>query len=329
MLTLHYQARFGLARGAVFSDGVPHLYMQGYEVDPSPAILGTRSVGRFRSAAGGVLFAGLSDGHEAALDLPQGVRLTEGQSIEVEVTAEARRDKLARVRYVGPSEGDPRRLSPVLSLKARLLAQAAATFGDAPVRESAGDDDVLDAARDEAVQATRPLKGGGYLTLERTRALIACDVDSGGSARARTCNEQAVLDLPRRLRLSGFAGLVVVDLIGRRLDGDRLKGLLMKAFGAEAARIVPGGMGRFGTLEFVRPWSACPVIDSHDTSLGTAFWLLRQAARAAQGQPGRRLILRAPPAILDTLRPLLAASLDPLIPLLALEAAVAEEVVTL
>lgn len=332
MLTLHYEARFGLARGAVYKDGLPHLYMQGYEHDPSPAVLGTRSVARFRTTGGGVAFVELVGGGDAVLDMPQGIRLVEGGSIEVGIIAEGRRDKLPRARYLGPAEGAPRRLSPVLDLKARLLAQAATIFGDMPVKAVEADDDLLLAARDEAVQTTRKLSGGGYLIVEQTSALIACDIDAGtmgGGKASRACNERAVADLPRRLRLSGLAGLVVVDLIGRRHDGERLRGLLLKAFGAEAPQVIVAPIGRFGTLEFVRPWSTCPVIDSIDNDTGAAFRLLWEAARTARGQPGRQLILKAPVAILDVIRPLLATSLDPLTPLLRLEAGDLSEVVVL
>ena len=65
MLTLHHEARFGLARGAVYKDGLPHLYLEGYKHDPSLGILGTCSVARLKTTAGGVVFVTLADGQEA------------------------------------------------------------------------------------------------------------------------------------------------------------------------------------------------------------------------------------------------------------------------
>ncbi len=122
----------------------------------------------------------------------------------------------------------------------------------------------------------------------------------------------------RRLRVSGLAGLVVVDLIGRRHDDGRIQTALLSAFGAEAAAIIPAPTGKFGTLEFVRPWRVCPPADL-SPALRQAGALVRTAAREARSRPGRLLTLRAPAETLDILRPRLDRSLDPLTPLLRLE----------
>ncbi|ESQ87670.1 hypothetical protein ABAC460_18520 [Asticcacaulis sp. AC460] len=339
MLTLHYEARFGLARGAVWWQGKPHLFAQGYEYDPSLGVLGTRSVARLRAKAGNLLFLKLADGEDAVLEGPNEVltRLNEGATVEVEIIAESRNAgaKLARARYVAPATGELRRLSPVLSLKARLLAQAVSLIGDRPVEE-VFDRDVIDLAQDEAVRPSGDLAGGGYLHIEPTSALIACDVDSsggteGGLAAApvagRVCNEAAVRDLGRRLRLSGRAGLVVVDLIGKRHDGDRLRTLLMQGFAAEAPRLVVAPIGKFGTLEFTRPWGARPAGDFH--LLTAAIYSLWQAIRLSEQDRSRVIVIRHQAGVIDGLRPLLAGSLDPLAPMLRLEVAPKSEVFAL
>ncbi|HTN41177.1 MAG TPA: ribonuclease E/G, partial [Asticcacaulis sp.] len=232
MIALHYESRFGLARGAVCVDGQPHLYAEGYEYDQSLTMVNVVSVTRLKSKAGGVAFLSLADGAEAVLDVPQEAfaRLVEGAALEIEIIAEPRQEKLARARLIGAVKGEPRRISPVQSLKDRLLAQAAPLGG---TLESIVDFDLLDAAEDAALNPSGSLVGGGYLSIERTRALIACDIDSAGGegvltprAFAKACNERAVSDIGRRLRLSGLAGLVVIDLIGQRHDADRLRQLL-------------------------------------------------------------------------------------------------------
>lgn len=333
MITLHYESRFGLVRGAVCIDGHPYLYAEGYEFDQSLILVGVRSVARLKSKAGGVAFLALADGAEAVLDVPQEgfARLVEGAALEVEIIAEARQEKLARARLIGSATGEPRRISPVRSLKDRLRAQADG-WGD--IVESTLDPDVLDSAEETALNPSGPLSGGGYLSIERTHALIACDVDSAGGeglatpkAFARACNARAVSDIGRRLRLSGLAGLVVIDLIGKRHDADRLRHLLQAGFGDEAGRLIIAPIGKFGTLEFVRPWGVAPLMDTVASPVRAVHRLLREAVKRAEGEPGRLLILRAPAGILDIIRPLLAASHDPLSAIIRLEAAAKSEVI--
>jgi hypothetical protein len=324
VIQLAYESRFGLARGALLVKGRPFLYQEGLENDPALDRLGVVSLARLTAKAGGMAFLTLADGAEAILDAQQEVlaRLPEGAAVEIEIAAEARADKRARARFLKVGQGALRRLSPVESLRERLLAQA----GDvAPL----DDPEALDAAEAEALSPSGPMTGGGYLSLERTRALIACDVDAGAGEGvltprtfAKACNERAMAELARRLRLSGLAGLVVVDLIGKRHDGARLTGLLREAFGDEPIQI--GALGKFGTLEFVRPWAATPLMDRRDDPLRHAHLLLREAARRAE--PGRFLTLRAPATILDRVRTQLAGSLDPLAAVMRLESATQTEV---
>lgn len=329
MITLFYETRFGLARGAVFAGGRPHLYMEGLEIDPSPGCLGAQAVARLKGRGGGVAFLDLGDGREAILDVPPQdfAKLNDGEAVEVVITAESRGDKLAKARLIRVAHGEAvRRLSPPQILKDRLLAEARHCFGDARI-DFDEDSDALDEAADEAVAPRPDMPGGGLLHIERTRALTACDVDGAGltEARAKT-NLRAVGEVARRLRLMGLGGLVVVDLIGRRHDDKVIRDGLMAAFGAEAAAIIPAPAGKFGTLEFVRPWRACPTGDLPPT-LRQSGRLLREAARQAAHRPGRLLTLRAPTDVLDIVRPHLSNALDPLTPLLRLEAGAACEVI--
>lgn len=335
MITLHYDSRFSLARGAVCVDGLPHLYAEGYECDQSLTMVNVRSVARLKTKAGGVAFLSLADGAEAVLDVPQEAfsGLVEGAALEIEMIAEPRQEKLARARLIGATKGEPRRISPVQSLKDRLLAQAV-PLGD--IFESTVDFDLLDTAEDAALNPSGPLAGGGYLSIERTRALIACDIDSAGGegvltpkAFAKGCNERAVSDIGRRLRLSGLAGLVVIDLIGKRHDADCLRQLLQAGFGDEAGKLIIGPIGKFGTLEFVRPWGATPLMDTVASPVRAAHRLLREAVKRAEGEPGRLLTLRAPAGTLDIIRPLLVASHDPLSAIMRLETAPKSEVIVI
>lgn len=328
MITLHYEGRFGLARGAVYKDGLPHLYAEGLEHDPSVAVLGTRSVARLKARAGGMLFLALAGDEDAVLEGPQNVldKLAEGAAVEVEIIAEQRgREKLARARFVDMSDGEPRRLLPPVSLKDRLLARAHGIFGAAPV-SIASDRDAIVEARGQAFDASGPLPNGGFLSIEPTRALIACDVDSAQGETslaatpksvAKACNELAVRDLPRRLRLSGHAGLVVVDLIGKRHDFERLKGLLLEGFDQEAG-IVVAPIGKFGTLEFVRPWSSCPLSGDFQKTGDALYWLFK-AIELSEQDHSRIIVMRLYDRDIKILKPLITGALDPLAPMLRLE----------
>ncbi len=334
MIALHYEARFGLARGAVYKDGRPHLYLEGYESDSSLAVLGTRSVARLKSRAGGVTFLALADNDEAILDTPQGVQLNDGAAVEIEIIAEARptSNKLARARFIALASGDLRRLSPPLSLKDRLLARARGIFGDAPIEEIP-DRDAIDEAYEQAANPSGPLSNGGQLWIEATRALIACDVDAAeagnlnpGRTFARACNELAVSDLPRRLRLANLGGMVVLDLIGKRHDGERLRTLLLDAFAGEVAQVIVAPVGKFGTLEFVRPWGAAPARDLFPPMRG-AIYIMWQAIALSESDRGHAIVIRTSQAVVDMLKPLIAASRDPLAPMVRLEISTVHEAV--
>lgn len=331
MTRLYYEARFGLARGAVFVNDRPHLYMEGLEADPSPAVLGARSIARLKGRGGGVAFLDLAGGEEAILDAPPPdlARLADGTALDIVIAAEARRDKLARARLIRAAPGEAvQRLSPVQSLKERLLAEARACFGETAVEMDA-DEDALDEAADEVFAPQPDMPGGGRLHVERTRALVACDVDGAGLTEARaTTNARAIAEVARRLRLMGLAGLVVVDLIGRRHDDKRIRHVLMSAFAAEAPAIVAAPKGPFGTLEFVRPWRVRPPADT-PAALRRAVRLMRDAVRDARHRPGRLLALRAPAEVLDIVRPHIEHSHDPLSPLLRLETGQICEVIAL
>ena len=340
MITLHYESRFGLARGAIYWQGLPQFYDEGFECDPSLGLLGVRSVARLTAKAGALAFLTLADGEQAVLDGAADVlgRVNEGAAVEVEIVAEARGKggKLARARLIAPVVGEPRRVSPIRNLRDRLLARSVALLGERVVRLGT-DAEALDDARDSAADPSGPLANGGHLSIEPTRALIACDVDSAavdqGLAQtsktvARACNELAVGDLGRRLRLSGQAGHVVVDLIGRRHDGKRLTQLLIAGFAAEAPKLIVAPIGKFGTLECVRPWGARPLADGFKNE-GQALYRLNAAIRLAGQDRGRVIVLRDRAPVIDVLRPLLAGSLDPLAPMLRLETSDRPEVIAL
>lgn len=335
-MRLHAEQRFGLTRACVTRDGLPLLYAEGRTHDASLGLWGERSVARLMSKSGRIGFLRLADGQDAMLDLSDPDAIPEGAALEIEIAAEARADKLPRARLLKLADGAPRRLSEPVSLTQRLRQRAIRLIDPQAVFEVSGDPEALDAAEAEACNPSFALEGGGYLSIEPTRALIACDVDMVGAGEgmihtprqaAKRLNEIAVAEVARRLRLSNLAGLVVVDLIGNKHNAEKLSGLVREAFAAEGEAIAFGPITRFGTLEFSRPWGARPHTEA--TPLKAARRLLWQAVAEARSDPGGRLCLRAPVAIADMVRQCLKDSLDPLSPRLNVETGPVCEVIPL
>ncbi|MEI9902644.1 MAG: hypothetical protein WDN06_00645 [Asticcacaulis sp.] len=178
MITLHYEARFGLARGAVYKDGKPHLYLEGYENDPSLAVVGTRSVARLEKPGRGHDLPHLGRWWRSGARCAGGCQAQRRRGGRDRDHRRGRgRRRLARgeVHRHGGWRSAP--LSPMLSLQNRLLARASAIFGDAAV-ERAADRDAISEASEQAANPSGPLANGGQLWIEATRALIACDVDA-------------------------------------------------------------------------------------------------------------------------------------------------------
>lgn len=119
----------------------------------------------------------------------------------------------------------------------------------------------------EAVAALRtgtaPLPGGGRMTVEATRALVAVDVDTGtdtSPAAGLKANLAAVRDLPRQLRLRGLGGQVVIDMAPlARKDRPQVEGQLRAAVRAGAPEITLAGWTPLGNYELTRRRDRLPL----------------------------------------------------------------------
>ena len=114
----------------------------------------------------------------------------------------------------------------------------------------------------DAMHATEVrLKGGGYIVISPTEALVAIDVNSGKATKERNIEEtalrtnlEAAEELARHLRLRDLGGLIVVDFIDmnenrhNRAVERRLKDSLKD----DRARIQIGRISSFGLLEMSR-----------------------------------------------------------------------------
>jgi len=74
------------------------------------------------------------------------------------------------------------------------------------------------------------LKGGGYIIIEPTEALVSIDVNTGKHAGKKgvedtifAVNMEAAREIPRQIRLRDLGGIIVIDFIDMRLQSYRKK----------------------------------------------------------------------------------------------------------
>ncbi len=254
----------GEVRGMVARDGrFEHLLIQR-EGDVAEHRLGARCVGRIVEVHPGLkgAFVDLGPVVHGFLPFRGEDRLTVGQKVEVEVSAEPREGKGPTLRLVGAGEGAPRLLAPgptVAETLARLAPGVEAATGAAAIQAS------WDAEEDALSSGDLFHDTGLDLAVQRTRAMIAVDLDLspapgvafGAAARTRA-NRQGVRAAARMIRLKRWGGLAAIDLIGTGQDGDAVMAAAKQAFAGEPD-VVFGPVSRFGVLQLALPWRLTPL----------------------------------------------------------------------
>ena len=254
----------GEVRGVVVRDGrFEHLLIQR-EDDVPEHRLGARCIGRIVEVHPGLkgCFVDLGPVVHGFLPFRGQDRLTSGQKVEVEVSAEPREGKGPTLRLIGAGEGEPRLLTPgptVAETLARLAPGVAPVTGLAAIQASWDAEEEALADRD-LVHDT-----GLDIAVERTRAMIAVDLDLspapgmafGAAARTRA-NRQGVQAAARMIRLKRWGGLVAIDLIGTGQDGDVVMAAAKQAFGGDP-EVVFGPVNRFGVMQLAVPWRLTPL----------------------------------------------------------------------
>lgn len=224
-----------------------------------PVRIGQRVTGRLRALAlhqgGG--FVELDDGAgEAFLRLKEGHGLTEGQSLELRVAAELREgSKLARVTLAGQTPGTPPQVP----------------WNSTPVEQVEPGDQTVAMAFDMAISDTVPLPGGGNISLERTRALVAVDVDTSGrsdtgraASRALKVNLDAAAELARQIRLRNLGGLIVMDCVSplNREAGKQVRDRFSTVFRGISDQHVKALLpSELGLLQASVEWAETPIAE--------------------------------------------------------------------
>jgi ribonuclease E len=279
------------------------LYLERAHEDARRAVIGERLGAHIRKldAGAGGAFVSLGAKGEGFLRLKAGETFAEGAAVVVEVAAEARRGKLARVRL---ADGAETPTSGVAGWRASLNGGAAAGVED----RAAGDSEV-GAAFEEALSASAVLRGGGRLQAERTEALVAADIDTAGrtarggkAAAALAINLEAAGALARQMLLRGWGGLAVLDCVAPvdKDAGGRIRAAFLDAFREISGRQVKAlAPSPFGLMEISADWQVTPLAERmQDGPQTVALDGLRQLEAAARVQRMGRLSLALPPPAL-------------------------------
>lgn len=176
---------------------------------------------------------------------------------------------------------------------------------------------------------------GGWITIESTEALTAVDVNSGSFTRSAgledtglTVNMEAARELGRQIRLRGIGGLIVVDFMhtSEQSHKDRVLEVLSETLARDGAPVTIAPMTHCGMVEITRKrvrepldvlWQEdCPTcaglgrVPRVDT---VAAEILRRVEANARAAPGKAIVVRAAPAVMEWFReqrPLLNAALS-------------------
>lgn len=235
------------------------------------------------------------------------VTLQEGALVHVEVRREAARGKQPVLRLLSPAADG-------FSSPGRVDTR------DKPFDLNACSDDggrdAVDAALEDLISRQAPIPGGGMLIIEPTSAMVAIDVDaegrkgSGDPERfARELNVAAALEIVRQIRLRALGGLIAVDFVSMRQEESRkaVSAAFKIALGTLPWTQQMAPMSRFGVIECAIEQLLTPLHeillgpDGRVTAETAALDVLRAIEREGAAYGGRRILARAPQAVLDWL----------------------------
>ncbi|ANT59592.1 ribonuclease G [Salipiger sp. CCB-MM3] len=108
-----------------------------------------------------------------------------------------------------------------------------------------------------------PLPGGGSMSIEPTRALVAVDINTGGDtspAAGLKANVAALRELPRQLRLRGLGGQIIVDLAPMpKKERRQVESVLRAALKQDPTETILAGWTQLGLMELQRKRERVPL----------------------------------------------------------------------
>ena len=107
------------------------------------------------------------------------------------------------------------------------------------------------------------LPGGGSMSIEPTRALVAVDINTGGDtspAAGLKANVAALRELPRQLRLRGLGGQVLVDPApAPKKERRQMEQVLRAALRQDGTETIIAGWTQLGLIELQRKRERVPL----------------------------------------------------------------------
>jgi len=222
-------------------------------------------------------------------DRRHAANLAEGMTLKVRVVSGLRQDHAARVV---PCDDKLKLSDPSQAFSDWLARLETHKVEDVGIETA----EMFESVWDGMSSTTLPLKGGGAIHIERTRALTAIDVDSTGrigkgsaGARALSLNTLALKEAARAVCLRDLGGAVVVDCVGplNEAGRDKLKAVFDAAWKDLSHRDLKiNRPSRFGLMEISLPWQATPFGDQTDAGEQALLSLLRTAQTELQHNAG-------------------------------------------
>ena len=257
-------------------------------------------------------------------DSEGGAGLSDGMAVSVRVTRAAQGGKGPRLTANGAAPvppGPPALLSRGPGAVERLAAlhPNASIVADDPAlvaqlrpalgaRIQAGPvlDDALLGWMDALASPDVPLPGGARASIHPTPALVAIDVDAGGTSADRrakpaaqmAANLAALPELARQIRLRNLSGAILVDVAGMSV---RRRPALAPAFAAalqdDPLRPRFLGFTALGLAEIMRPRIHPPLHELLRGPHAAGLAALREVMGAAAAEPSATFTLRCTPDV--------------------------------
>jgi Ribonuclease G/E len=280
-----------------------------FVIDRGQPMAGDIILGRVKARAGGGTFVEI--GASLPGYLPRPGDWHEGQSLLVQVTAEARLGKGAvltdkvqgqpvKLGGLGWTLQREKNIRRVLVDQPFLLPEAKRLFPSAELQRGAWPADVLD----QALTPTVPLPGGGRIIIDEAAAATLIDIDAGGLDRDEA-NRLAMAEIARQIVLRNIAGQVIIDPI----PGDSPKSIqqAVEQLKAHLAADILG-VTKMRMIELVRPRRAPSLSDyflsapePRRNAASLALEALQAVLAEAEAAPLRQIALLAAPAIVQYL----------------------------
>jgi Ribonuclease G/E len=192
-----------------------------------------------------------------------------------------------------------------------LAASLRDDLGDRLGRVAVAFDDGIETEVESLASTEVTLASGMRLSVHPTPALVAIDVDAGGTLvgqdgaarRHRMLNLSVLPEIARQIRLRNLSGAILVDLAGMKAKQRTDLGLaLAAALADDPLRPRLLGFTALGLAEISRPRVRPPLHEALTGPLASGLIALRTIARASRAEPGRRLALRASPSVIAALQ---------------------------